>query len=150
MSQIQELYQQMILDHGRNPRNFEVDHEATHTKEGVNPLCGDKLTVYLRVVGGIVQSAKFHGQGCAISMASASLMCETLIGYTLEDFDRYFDLFHDMVTTGSEESTKKLEESKLFVMKGVSEFPMRVKCATLAWHATRSALHSLDDQVSTE
>ena len=95
------------------------------------------------------QTMMFETMMCETLM-SEILMCETLIGHTLEDFDRYFDLFHDMVTTGSVQSAQKLEESKLFVMKGVSEFPMRVKCATLAWHATRSALHSLDGQVSTE
>ena len=150
MNQVQELYQQMILDHGRNPRNFEVDPKATHIKEGINPLCGDKLKVYLQVKDNIVVSAKFHGEGCAISMASASLMCEELKGYTVEEFDKYFDLFHALVTKGCKDAYEQLKDSKLFVMKGVSEFPMRVKCATLAWHATRSALHSLDDRVSTE
>lgn len=150
MSHIQELYQQLILDHGRSPRNFAKDEGATHIKEGVNPLCGDKLTVYIRALDNKVESAKFYGEGCAISMASASLMCESLLGKSIDEFDRLFDAFHDLVTTGSEGSREKLKDSKLLSMKGVIEFPMRVKCATLVWHATRSALHELNDGVTTE
>ncbi|HJN37566.1 MAG TPA: SUF system NifU family Fe-S cluster assembly protein [Gammaproteobacteria bacterium] len=150
MNQIKELYQQLILDHGRNPRNFSKDLQATHIKEGVNPLCGDKLTVYIRAPHGVVESAMFHGEGCAISMASASLMCEALKGKNLQEFDRLFDLFHQLVTSGSKEACQQLKDSKLLAMKGVFEFPMRVKCATLVWHATQAALHLSNDEVTTE
>ena len=150
MSHIQELYQQLILDHGRNPRCFSKDLEATHIKEGINPLCGDKLTVYIRAPKEDIESITFYGEGCAISMASASLMCESLKGKKVQEFDRLFDAFYQLVTTGSKEAYQLLKDSKLLAMRGVSEFPMRVKCATLVWHATRAAIDLSDDKVTTE
>lgn len=141
MSDLRELYQELILDHAQSPRNFGKLEPADLSHEGFNPLCGDKITIYLRRADGKVQTAQFEGCGCAISMASASMMTEVLTGKTRAEIAALFANFHALVTTGSapEQSTQL---DKLTALAGVAEFPMRVKCATLAWHAALAALDS--------
>jgi len=138
MSDLQDLYQEVIIDHSRRPRNFCECDTASHKADGYNPLCGDKLKLYLNIKNNIIESACFKGEGCAISTASASLMTEMLKGKTIEEADRLFEDFHHMVT--EEGDTDNL--GKLEVLAGVRTFPMRVKCATLAWHTLRAALHN--------
>lgn len=133
---LNELYQQVILDHNKNPRHFSTLENANHIKEGYNPLCGDKVTVYIEEKDQVIQNISFQGCGCAISVASASLMTEALIGKTVSEFKILFDQFIQLLTQGGEQPDLK----KLNVLGGVHEFPMRVKCATLAWHTTKSAL----------
>ena len=146
MSELRELYQQVIIDHGRHPRNFGALCDATHTKEGFNPLCGDKITVYVNKKNGIIQQLQFEGCGCAISMASASLMTESLTGKSLIDAEQLFSAFHQLIT---ENKTSDIL-GKLTVLSGVCEFPTRVKCATLAWHTLKAALNNDTKVVSTE
>jgi nitrogen fixation protein NifU and related proteins len=149
-SSLQELYQEMILDHNRRPRNFRVI-EGGRKSEGYNPLCGDRLTVYLRVEDGRIQDASFQGSGCAISKASASLMTDSVKGKTLEEAEALFQRFHEMVTGGDRESQEGDGDlGKLSVLGGVRQFPIRVKCATLPWHAFRAAAESRSEVVSTE
>lgn len=147
MAALRELYQQVIIDHGRHPRNSGELPHASHTKEGFNPLCGDKLTIYLLLENEIIKEAKFIGSGCAISMASASLMTETLKGKTVAEAETFFTLFHDLIM-GKSLPTEAL--GKLAVLGGVAEFPARVKCATLAWHTMKAALAQDAAPVSTE
>jgi nitrogen fixation NifU-like protein len=143
-----ELYQEIILDHGRRPRNFRPLPDASHSAEGKNPLCGDHVIVRLRYRGGIVEDVAFEGSGCAISTAAASTMSEAVKGKTRAEVDALFHEFHDLVTG---KSVAKVEElGKLAAFAGVSEFPMRVKCATLAWHTLQSALEGGGPAVSTE
>jgi nitrogen fixation NifU-like protein len=144
---LRELYQEMIIDHGRHPRNVGALPEATHHKHGQNPLCGDKLTVYLIERDGIVEDVKFEGTGCAISVASASLMTDAVKGKRLQDVMQLFDQFHHLVTTGEAPDT---DLGKLSVFGGVAEFPVRVKCATLAWHTMKAAVMQDINPVSTE
>lgn len=139
MSDLRELYQELILDHGRRPRNFGKLDCATHVKEGYNPLCGDRLTVYLTEKDGLITDVKFEGQGCAISMASASLMTEILKGKTRDEVLSIFDSFHAMAT-GAATGDMPENMAKLAVMAGVSAFPARVKCATLVWHTVKTSL----------
>jgi nitrogen fixation protein NifU and related proteins len=149
-SSLQELYQEMILDHNRRPRNFRVI-EHGRKSEGYNPLCGDRLTIYLRVEDGRIQDASFQGSGCAISKASASLMTESVKGKTVEEAEALFERFHQMITGDDKESGEGHEDlGKLSVLAGVRQFPIRVKCATLPWHALRAAAESRDEVVSTE
>lgn len=143
-----DLYQEIIIDHAKTPRNFGCCDQASHQQEGKNPLCGDQLTVSLQVKDQVVADIKFEGQGCAISMASASLMTEAIKGKTLEEVSLLFDDVHAMLT-GQEEAVI-LELGKLKVLSGVSEYPMRVKCASLAWHTLVGALESNTVCVSTE
>jgi nitrogen fixation NifU-like protein len=140
MSAIRELYQQVILDHNRSPRNFRKMADATKSMEGYNPLCGDHYTVYLKLSGDKIDDISFTGSGCAISKASASVMSATLKGKTRAEATRIFDEFHRLVTglLPEEEQTPSL--GKLAAFAGVSEFPARVKCASLAWHTVRAAL----------
>lgn len=138
MSDLQMLYQELIIDHGRSPRNFGKLEPADLMHEGFNPLCGDKVTIYLQQSAGVVQLAKFEGCGCAISMASASLLTELLPGKTPAEIKTFFADFHALVTTGIPLKHAALE--KLNALAGVAEFPMRVKCATLAWHTALAAL----------
>ncbi len=146
MSDLRELYQEVIFDHNRNPRNFGRPADANRRAEGYNPLCGDKVTIYLKVEGGRIADAAFEGSGCAISTASASLMTEALKGKTEAEAERLFESFHGMVAgTGGAEELGKLE-----VLSGVREFPARVKCATLAWHTLSAALKNMPQPVSTE
>jgi nitrogen fixation NifU-like protein len=147
MSELRELYQATILDHNKSPRNFRVPEGANRRAEGHNPLCGDKLTVHLVVEGGCVRDIGFQGSGCAISTASASLMTQAVRGRPIEEVMRLFDSFHALLTTGGEAGA---ELGKLAVFGGVREYPMRVKCATLAWHTLRTALDGTPEVAKTE
>lgn len=147
---IRELYQEVIIDHGRHPRNFGKCEQANHIKDGFNPLCGDKLTLYLTEKDGKIESLSFEGVGCAISMASASMMTESLKGKTVQEAQTIFQQFHQLVTEGGDPDTYKEKLGKLVVLAGVSEFPARVKCATLAWHTMQAALSNDQTPVSTE
>ena len=148
MNELRELYQEVILDHNRRPRNFGPLPAANHRAEGHNPLCGDRVTVLLDLEDGRIRDVAFQGSGCAISTASASLMTEALKGRSVEEVQEIFKGFHDLVTTGAGEGSPEL--GKLAVFGGVREFPMRVKCATLAWHTLLAALDAKDEPVSTE
>ena len=148
MNELRDLYQEVILDHNRRPRNFGALPEANRRAEGHNPLCGDRVTVYLDVAGGRIRDLAFQGSGCAISTASASLMTEALKGRSVEEARQLFQGFHGLVTTGAGEGSEEL--GKLAVFGGVREFPMRVKCATLAWLTLLAALDQKDQPVSTE
>jgi len=138
MSELTDLYQEVILDHNRRPRNFHALANASHRAEGYNPLCGDRLTLYLSVNEGVITEAAFEGAGCAISKASASMMTETLKGKTLAEADALFQRFHRMVTTPPDQPVEDM--GKLSSLAGVREFPIRVKCASLAWHTFKAAL----------
>jgi nitrogen fixation NifU-like protein len=148
MSELRELYQELILEHSRKPRNFRALQPANHKAEGFNPLCGDHFTVYLDLEDGAIKDIGFQGSGCAISKASASMMTQMLKGKTAAEAEELFAKFHDVVTGHSQGSEENL--GKLAVFAGVSEFPLRVKCATLAWHTLRAALHGEQEAVSTE
>lgn len=151
MSQMQpdlrELYQEVIFDHNRSPRNYHGMERPSHVAQGHNPLCGDELTVYLRVHEGVVAEASFVGQGCAISTASASLMTEAVQGKTVDEAEALFREFHAMLTDGQ---THERDLGKLQVLAGVKEFPVRVKCATLAWHTLHNALAGVANTAKTE
>ncbi|MBU6468038.1 MAG: SUF system NifU family Fe-S cluster assembly protein [Betaproteobacteria bacterium] len=147
MSDLRELYQEVIFDHNRHPRNFGKLVNANRHSEGFNPLCGDSLDLYLIVDNNRIIDIKFEGQGCAISTASASLMTEVLKGKTLQEAEQLFEGFHQMVTTGE---TPSIDLGKLSVLAGVSEFPARVKCASLSWHTLNAALHNSTQPVTTE
>lgn len=148
MSDIRELYQEVIVDHNKSPRNFHVIEEPTCKAEGINPLCGDQLVVYLDMDNGVIKDISFQGHGCAISMASASLMTEFLKGKTEQQVRELFDLFHAALT---EEGTISLDRlGKLAVLMGVKDFPSRIKCATLAWHAIKAAMNHINAPISTE
>lgn len=152
MSDLRDLYQEVIIDHGRRPRNFGPLPGHNHHAEGFNPLCGDKLTLYLRLVDGVIADVRFEGTGCAISTASASLMSEALKGKSIEEAEELFTRFHALLTEADETRAARLAEplGKLQVLAGVREFPARIKCATLAWHTLHAALHDQDTPVSTE
>ena len=145
--ELQELYQQVILDHSRSPRNFFKLDAANRIAEGHNPLCGDRVTVYLRLENDAIRDVSFQGEGCAISKASASIMTEMLKGKTREEAQKVFHQFHEMVTTGTPASDAL---GKLGVFAGVSKFPARVKCAILPWHAIAATLEGKENVVSTE
>lgn len=148
-SELQDLYQEVVLEHGKRPRNFREVEGANRRADGYNPLCGDQLTVTLRMDGDVIRDVGFVGQGCAISRASASLMTGAVKELSRADAERLFELVHRLVTEGPE--GLDLEAlGKLAVLSGVSEFPSRVKCASLAWHALRAALEGKDTSVSTE
>jgi nitrogen fixation NifU-like protein len=150
LSDLSELYQEVILDHNRRPRNFGVLPDANRTADGHNPLCGDRLRLYLKLDGGRIADVKFEGSGCAISKASASLMTEAVRGRTVDDAGRIFDEFHKLVTGAREADLDDEVLGKLAVFGGVREFPVRVKCASLAWHTLKSALAGAGDTVKTE
>jgi len=145
---LEDLYQEVILDHGRRPRNFRRIDNATAVAEGLNPLCGDHYTVYLRLNGGRIEELAFDGSGCAISKASASLMTSALKGKTVAEAEEIFRRFQSMVVEGNLEAAGEL--GKLAVLKGVCAFPTRVKCASLIWHALHSALVHGAAPVTTE
>jgi nitrogen fixation NifU-like protein len=148
-SELQDLYQEVVLEHGKRPRNFREVEGANRRADGYNPLCGDQLTVTLKVEEGVIKDVGFVGQGCAISRASASLMTGAVKDMTREQAEQLFELVHRLVTEGPE--GVDLEAlGKLAVLSGVSEFPARVKCASLAWHALRAALDGKEVSVSTE
>ena len=146
-SDLQDLYQEVILDHNKRPHNFRTI-ENGQKAEGYNPLCGDRVTIYVRVEDGRVADASFQGSGCAISKASASLMTDSIKGKTLEEVDALFQRFHRMITRPPDEPVDDL--GKLSVLAGVRQFPVRVKCASLPWHTLRSAAEERADVVSTE
>jgi len=147
MSELRELYQEVILEHSKHPRNYREMAAASRKVEGYNPLCGDHFTVYLDLKDGAINDISFQGTGCAISKASASMMTQTVKGKSASEAEAMFEKFHDLVT-GQGVSEDSL--GKLAVFSGVSEFPLRVKCATLAWHALRAALEGKEEAVSTE
>jgi nitrogen fixation NifU-like protein len=149
-SDLRDLYQEVILDHSKHPQNFREPADANRTAEGYNPLCGDQVKVYAKVEDNVIADLAFQGSGCAISKASASMMTTSLKGKTIVEAERIFEQFHHMVTgeNGDRADTSKL--GKLAVFSGVCEFPSRVKCASLAWHALRSALQGERKSVSTE
>ena len=149
MSELRDLYQEVILDHNRSPRNFGHLDDANRRADGHNPLCGDRLDVTVKVVEGVVTDLRFEGSGCAISKASASLMTEAVKGKTIDEFHELFDYFHRLVT----DETLPVDEralGKLAVFSGVRDYPARVKCAILAWHTLKSAVTDSQDIVSTE
>ena len=149
MDDLQSLYQEMILEHKRKPRNFHNMDAATQQADGHNPLCGDQLTLFLRVEAGIIQEASFQGSGCAISTASASIMTETLAGKTEEEAHQIFQTFHALITDAPPPEPRA-PLGKLAAFEGVKSFPMRVKCATLAWHTLEAALAGKGNAVTTE
>jgi len=149
MASLSGLYQDLILDHNRAPQNFRPMEDANRRVEGVNPLCGDRLTIWLKVEGGVIKDATFQGSGCAISKASASLMTSAVKGKTREEAEALFERFRRLVT-GSMEMAEAESLGKLVVFSGLSEFPIRVKCASLSWHALKAALNEPDTVVSTE
>ena len=156
MSDLRDLYQEVILDHNRHPRNFRKLENANRLAEGYNPLCGDRVSVFLHIEGDRIQGISFQGSGCAISTASASLMTEALKGRSVEEARKLFHGFHSLLTAGDTGDTGGIGDTdpgtlgKLVVFTGVREFPIRVKCATLAWHAVQAALDQQDHPVSTE
>jgi nitrogen fixation NifU-like protein len=149
MSELSELYQQVILDHNKKPRNFRKLATANHHAEGFNPLCGDQLTVYLQLEDETVKDISFEGSGCAISKAAASMMTQAVKGKSKQHAEQLFSEFHKMVTGALDEKTTLNQLGHLQIFSGVREFPVRVKCATLAWHTLQAALTN-KETVSTE
>ena len=150
MSALQELYQEVILDHNKNPRNFHIMDDANRIQEGYNPLCGDHYTLYFKLKAGVIEDVSFVGAGCAISKASASMMSSLVKGKTKQEAEKLFETFHKLVT-GELDPEEDLESiGKLAAFSGVSEFPARVKCASLAWHTLHAALEAKETVVSTE
>ena len=148
-SDLRELYQSVILDHNKHPRNQGTPRDANHHAEGHNPLCGDRLSVHVTLADGVIEDVGFEGQGCAISKASASLMTDAVKGKTVAEATALFEQFHAMITSDTE--TPAADLGKLSVLAGVREFPTRIKCASLAWHTMKAAVaHENDAPVSTE
>ena len=148
MFDIKDLYQEIIVDHNRNPRNFGVIADADKTVEGFNPLCGDKLKLYIKIDGQNISDIAFDGTGCAISVASASLMTDAMKGKSIDEAETLFNNFHSLITTENEIDSDHL--GKLAVLAGVKDFPARVKCASLCWHTLHSSLIGDDKPVTTE
>jgi nitrogen fixation NifU-like protein len=148
MADLRELYQEVILEHSKAPRNYRELEDADRKAEGFNPLCGDHFTVYLQMEGDSIRDIGFQGSGCAISKASASMMTQSLKGKTKQEADEIFQRFHSVVTGKANGEGEDL--GKLAVFAGVSEFPLRVKCATLAWHTVQAAIEGKQEAVSTE
>lgn len=149
MSELRELYQEMILAHSKAPRNYREMDPVDRMVDGNNPLCGDRITVYLRVKDGVVEDASFRGRGCAIAVSSASLMTEAIRGKTVEEVEALFDAFHALIT-GEEREREPESLEKLEAFGGVRDFPDRVKCAILGWHAMHAALRAGGTEVTTE
>ncbi|HJT18256.1 MAG TPA: SUF system NifU family Fe-S cluster assembly protein [Thermoanaerobaculia bacterium] len=149
MSDLRDLYQQIILDHNRNPRNYRELADATKRVDGYNPLCGDHYTVFVNLDGDVIQEVTFTGNGCAISKSSASVMTTAVKGKRTEEAEKLFDTFHKLVT-GEPAGLSEAELGRLAAFSGVSEFPARVKCAMLPWHTMHSALQGQQEVVSTE
>ncbi|MDQ3632900.1 MAG: SUF system NifU family Fe-S cluster assembly protein [Acidobacteriota bacterium] len=149
MSELSDLYQEVILDHNKNPRNFREITDADKRADGNNPLCGDKLQVFVKMDGETLEDVAFLGSGCAISKASASMMTQTVKGKTKEEAESIFEEFHKMVTGKLDIETDENSLGKLRIFAGVLEFPARVKCASLSWHTVNAALHG-EDEISTE
>jgi nitrogen fixation protein NifU and related proteins len=150
MADLRDLYQEVILEHSKAPRNYRELKDADQKAEGFNPLCGDHFTVYLHLEGDSIRDITFQGSGCAISKASASMMTQSLKGKTRAEAEALFEKFHRVVTGHAEANGNQAEIGKLAVFSGVSEFPTRVKCATLAWHTLQAALQGKQEAVSTE
>ena len=150
MSDLRDLYQDVILEHSKTPRNYRELPAANHKAEGFNPLCGDRFTVYVTLDGDAIRDVSFQGSGCAISKASASMMTQSVKGKTTAEAEKIFGRFHAMVTGHAPANQDESELGKLAVFSGVSEFPVRVKCATLAWHTLHAVLEGTQDSVSTE
>ncbi|MCL5283935.1 MAG: SUF system NifU family Fe-S cluster assembly protein [Armatimonadetes bacterium] len=150
MSDLRDLYQEVILDHSRRPRNFRRLNHANHRADGYNALCGDRITVYLQVEDGHIKDITFDGSGCAISKASASMMTAALKGKTIEEAQALFDKFHRMVTGESDSEVGPVNLGKLAAFAGICDYPSRVKCASLAWHTVHAALEDKNEVVSTE
>jgi nitrogen fixation protein NifU and related proteins len=150
MSDLRDLYQEVILDHNKRPRNFRKVETANRAAEGHNPLCGDQLTVYLRVEDNVIRDIGFHGSGCAISKASASMMTDSVKGKTMTEAEDLFNKVHAVLTSEHKDQADLDGLGKLAVLSGVWEFPARVKCASLAWHTLHAALQGEKDPVSTE
>ena len=150
MSDLRDLYQDVILEHSKTPRNYRELPAADHKAEGFNPLCGDRFTVYVTLDGDTIRDISFQGSGCAISKSSASMMTQSVKGKTLAEAEKIFERFHEMVTGHVPATENETELGKLTVFSGVSEFPVRVKFATLAWHTLNAALEGKQDAVSTE
>jgi len=153
MNEIQELYQQVILDHNKNPRNYGEIADATNIAEGHNPLCGDHIQITAIIENDIIKDLKFKGSGCAISKASASIMSTLVIGKTVEEAKKLFDVFHKIVTSDIRDRIETIELGKMAVFAGVREYPARVKCASLSWHTLMQALDKAQKdstKVSTE
>ena len=150
--ELRDLYRELILDHAERPRHFGKIDDATHSAEGINPLCGDKLKLYLRLDDDRIEDASFEGSGCAISVASASLMTDIVIGKRVSEALRFFDAVRQQLTLdhAARARTDDVDLGKIRALEGVREFPARVKCATLAWHALHSALQRQSTPVSTE
>jgi nitrogen fixation NifU-like protein len=150
MSELRDLYQEVILDHGKRPRNFEAMADADRMANGHNPLCGDKIAVFVKLDGDRIEKVSFSGTGCAISTASASMMTDAMVGMTLEEVETLFQTFHRLLTTASKDDPLDPSLKKLVVFAGVREFPIRVKCATLPWHTVRAALQKRETAITTE
>ncbi len=148
--ELRDLYQEMLLDHHKRPRNFGKLQAANRRADGYNPLCGDKVTIYLLMRGDVIEDIAFEGGGCAICTASCSLMTELLKGKTDGDAETLFGRFHDLVTSEPNSTVDTKTLGKLAIFAGVREFPVRIKCATLAWHTLRAALKQSDEIVTTE
>lgn len=149
MADLRDMYQEVILEHAKSPRNYRALGTPAVKAEGYNPLCGDRCTVYLTIRGGVIEDIAFEGSGCAISRASASMMTQSLKGKTTGEAEGLFKSFHGMVT-GQNSNGDRPQLGKLEAFAGVSEFPARVKCATLAWHTLEAALHGEHQPVTTE
>jgi nitrogen fixation NifU-like protein len=149
-SDLRDLYQEIVIDHSRRPRNFRKLDPADATAQGFNPLCGDKITLYVKLKAQVIEEIGFEGSGCAISKASASMMTSAVKGRTKTQAEELFRQFHTLITEGPEGPVKREDLGKLAALGGVSEFPARVKCASLAWHTLRSALEGKGEAVSTE
>lgn len=147
---LNELYQEVIIDHQKNPHNFKKIESATRVGEGYNPLCGDKVKLYMTMSDGVIKDIGFQGAGCALSTASASLMTDAVKGKTRADIEKVFEKFHKLITGGHEAEPDCVGLGKLTVFAGISEFPVRVKCVSLAWHTLRAALEEKKEPVSTE
>lgn len=150
MNELQTLYQDVILDHNKNPRNYHVMSDATNVVEGYNPLCGDHYTIYLKVENDVITEVSFQGSGCAISKASASVMSTLMKGKSRADAEKLFQQFHSLVTGRLEPTAASGELGRMAPFAGVSEFPARVKCAILAWHTVHNAMEGKTESVSTE
>ncbi|MFQ6112827.1 MAG: Fe-S cluster assembly sulfur transfer protein SufU [bacterium] len=150
MEDLRELYQQVILDHNKNPKNFTILNDANHTSEGYNPLCGDKVNIYLKIEDDIIKDISFQGSGCAISKASASVMTTELKGKAIVEAKQLFEKFQKLITGELDADSHLMELGRLAVFAGVREFPVRVKCAALAWHTMIAALENENKVVSTE
>jgi nitrogen fixation NifU-like protein len=149
MADLRDIYQEVILEHAKSPRNYRTVASPSHKAEGFNPLCGDRCTIYLTLQGDVIEDIAFQGNGCAISRASASMLTQSLKGKTTAEAEKLFGTFHGMVT-GQKPDDDRASLGKLEVFAGVSEFPTRVKCATLAWHTFEAALHGDQVPVTTE